>query len=94
MQVLEFTHFACTSEDINNVSHALMLKAALEQCVLPSMDCVIEAMQSMATEHAGVYSQDHLTSFCLFINIALYSKCCIDPSHIEKADEIQEPEYL
>jgi adenylosuccinate lyase len=53
MQVVEFTHFACTSEDINNVSHALMLKAALEDCLLPAMDSVIGAMQAMATEHAG-----------------------------------------
>ena len=53
MQVLEFTHFACTSEDINNVSHALMLKAALQECVLPAMDGVIAAMQAMASEHAG-----------------------------------------
>lgn len=52
--MLEFTHFACTSEDINNVSHALMLKAALEECLLPAMDSVIETMRSMATEHAGV----------------------------------------
>lgn len=54
MQVLEFTHFACTSEDINNVSHALMLKAALEECILPAMDSVIAEVAAMASEHAGV----------------------------------------
>jgi len=32
-KVLEFTHFACTSEDINNLSHALMLKEAFSQQV-------------------------------------------------------------
>lgn len=37
MQVLEFTHFACTSEDINNLAHALMLKDAMTDHVLPSM---------------------------------------------------------
>lgn len=37
MQVLEFTHFACTSEDINNLAHALMLKDAMSDHVLPSM---------------------------------------------------------
>ena len=42
--VLEFTHFACTSEDINNLSHALMLKEALEKEVLPAMDAVIDAI--------------------------------------------------
>jgi adenylosuccinate lyase len=34
----EFVHFACTSEDINNTSHALMLKAAREQVLLPALD--------------------------------------------------------
>ena len=40
MQASEFTHFACTSEDINNLAHALMLKEALEKEVLPLMDQV------------------------------------------------------
>lgn len=40
VQISEFTHFACTSEDINNLAHALMLKEALEQEVLPQMDQV------------------------------------------------------
>lgn len=40
-QVLEFTHFACTSEDINNLSHALMLREALHSELLPAMDKVI-----------------------------------------------------
>ena len=40
-QVLEFTHFACTSEDINNLSHALMLREALHAELLPAMDKVI-----------------------------------------------------
>ena len=39
--VLEFTHFACTSEDINNLAHALMLREALEGELLPAMDRVI-----------------------------------------------------
>ena len=39
--VLEFTHFACTSEDINNLSHALMLKQALDNEIIPAMDKVI-----------------------------------------------------
>lgn len=40
MQVSEFTHFACTSEDINNLAHALMLQEALEKEILPLMDKV------------------------------------------------------
>src|SRR6185369_3516168 len=44
----EFVHFACTSEDINNTSHALMLKAAREQVLLPALDGVIERLRGMA----------------------------------------------
>jgi hypothetical protein len=38
LQVSEFTHFACTSEDINNLAHALMLQEALDKEILPLMD--------------------------------------------------------
>lgn len=38
LQVLEFTHFACTSEDINNLAYALMLKEARAKQLLPAMD--------------------------------------------------------
>ena len=41
-KIMEFTHFACTSEDINNLSHALMLQEAMKQEVLPAMDSVIK----------------------------------------------------
>ncbi len=44
----EFVHFACTSEDINNTSHALMLKAAREQVLLPAIDRIINKLHSMA----------------------------------------------
>jgi hypothetical protein len=47
-QVLEFTHFACTSEDINNLSHALMLKEALQGELLPAMDLVISEIARWA----------------------------------------------
>eukprot|EP00197_Chlamydomonas_leiostraca_P002563 CAMPEP_0202857378 /NCGR_PEP_ID=MMETSP1391-20130828/341_1 /ASSEMBLY_ACC=CAM_ASM_000867 /TAXON_ID=1034604 /ORGANISM="Chlamydomonas leiostraca, Strain SAG 11-49" /LENGTH=519 /DNA_ID=CAMNT_0049536167 /DNA_START=47 /DNA_END=1606 /DNA_ORIENTATION=+ len=53
-QVLEFTHFACTSEDINNLSHALMLKEAMEQQLLPIMDKVIAEIGRLAVEFADV----------------------------------------
>lgn len=43
-RVLEFVHFACTSEDINNLSHALMLQEAMEKEILPVMDQVIAAI--------------------------------------------------
>ncbi len=44
----EFVHFACTSEDINNTSHALMLQAARDQVLLPAFDNLIALMTSMA----------------------------------------------
>jgi len=48
----EFVHFACTSEDINNTSHALMLKGACEQVVLPALDGILQHLQVMAHEMA------------------------------------------
>ncbi len=50
----EFVHFACTSEDINNTSHALMLKAAREQVLLPALDRIIERLRGMARDWAAV----------------------------------------
>ena len=44
----EFVHFACTSEDINNTSHALMLQAARAQVLLPAIDNVIGPLRTMA----------------------------------------------
>ncbi|UCC55286.1 MAG: adenylosuccinate lyase [Gammaproteobacteria bacterium] len=51
--VSEFFHFACTSEDINNLAYALMLRAARTQAVLPLMDDVIKAIVDLAHTHAG-----------------------------------------
>jgi adenylosuccinate lyase len=48
----EFIHFACTSEDINNTSHGMMLKAARDQVLLPSLDAVIAKLTGLAHEHA------------------------------------------
>ncbi|CDP18349.1 unnamed protein product [Coffea canephora] len=53
-KVLEFFHFACTSEDINNLAHALMLKEALSMVILPAMDEVISAISDIAIENAHV----------------------------------------
>ncbi|HVZ47080.1 MAG TPA: adenylosuccinate lyase [Ramlibacter sp.] len=50
----EFVHFACTSEDINNTSHALQLKAAREQVLLPALDKVIASLREMAHKYAAV----------------------------------------
>ena len=51
-KVAEFIHFACTSEDINNLAYALMLRAAREQVLLPSMDALIGALDALAVQHA------------------------------------------
>jgi adenylosuccinate lyase len=48
----EFVHFACTSEDINNLAHGLMLRDARERCLLPQMDEVIAKIRSLAEQHA------------------------------------------
>jgi adenylosuccinate lyase len=50
----EFVHFACTSEDINNTSHALQLKAARDVVVLPALDAVIAKLRAMAHSFADV----------------------------------------
>ena len=50
--ISEFFHFACTSEDINNLSYALMLNEARSQIVLPHMDTMIDALTDMAHEFA------------------------------------------
>ena len=54
MSVSEFIHFACTSEDINNLSHALMLKAARDEAMLPALDKTIARLRDLAHEHAAL----------------------------------------
>lgn len=50
----EFIHFACTSEDINNLSHALMLKTARNTVLLPTLDKVIAQLSHIAHEQASL----------------------------------------
>jgi len=52
MRVSEFIHFACTSEDINNLAHALMLKTARDETMLPMLDQVVTRLRNLAHEHA------------------------------------------
>ncbi len=49
----EFIHFACTSEDINNLSHALMLKTARDSVILPFLNSLIARMSELAKELAN-----------------------------------------
>ena len=50
---LEFVHFACTSEDINNLSYALMLEQGRSQVLLPALDRVIDQLRSLAHAQAA-----------------------------------------
>ncbi|SEN02995.1 adenylosuccinate lyase [Nitrosomonas marina] len=49
-----FIHFACTSEDINNLSHGLMLKSSLEQVMLPALDAIIAKLVMLAHQLADM----------------------------------------
>lgn len=52
--ISEFIHFACTSEDINNLSHGLMLSEAREKVLLPQCDALLNAIKQLANEHRSV----------------------------------------
>ena len=53
-QAREFVHFACTSEDINNLSYALMLRDAREQVLLPAFDGIIARLRELAHANAAL----------------------------------------
>lgn len=53
-KVSEFLHFACTSEDINNLSYALMLLDARDQVVVPTFKTVIDAISQLASDYAEI----------------------------------------
>jgi len=52
--VTEFIHFACTSEDINNLSHGLMLNDCRETVLLPEMDKILAAIKALAVEYKTI----------------------------------------
>lgn len=52
--VSEFIHFACTSEDINNLSHALMLKTARDEVVLPYWRQLIDAVKDLSVQYRDI----------------------------------------
>jgi len=51
--IAEFVHFACTSEDINNLAHALMLRDGLQAVLLPAMTGIVDTLASLAQDCAG-----------------------------------------
>lgn len=53
-KVTEFIHFACTSEDINNLSHALMLREGRDDVLLPLMRKLAESLRALSVEYADV----------------------------------------
>ncbi|HEY1043125.1 MAG TPA: adenylosuccinate lyase [Telluria sp.] len=50
----EFIHFACTSEDINNTSHGMMLKAARDSVMLPALQAIIDKLTQLAHDNAAL----------------------------------------
>ncbi len=53
-EITGFIHFACTSEDINNVSHALMIRDARDQVLIPTIEIIIESLTELSRRYAGI----------------------------------------
>jgi len=53
-RALEFVHFACTSEDINNLSYALMVRESREAVMLPKLDELVGVLKALARRHAAL----------------------------------------
>jgi adenylosuccinate lyase len=58
-RVAEFIHFACTSEDVNNLCHALMLKESRDDVMLPALDAIVAKLKSLAHALADVAMLSH-----------------------------------
>lgn len=54
LKVSEFIHFACTSEDINNLSYALMLKEGRDEVLMPQVTEIIESIRALAKQYAAI----------------------------------------
>jgi adenylosuccinate lyase len=52
--LIPFIHFACTSEDINNLSHAQQIKTGLQTVVLPQLEALSEKLKALAQEHQNI----------------------------------------
>lgn len=50
----EFIHFACTSDDINNLAYSLMLKAGRDECLLPALEHIQKQLSAMAHDYAAL----------------------------------------
>src|SRR6266436_4650148 len=49
--VREFIHFACTSEDVNNLAYALMLRESRDNVMLPRLDTLVDVLRGLARRH-------------------------------------------
>lgn len=54
LNVIEFVHFGCTSEDINNLSYGLMIKESLQSFILPLMDLIIQEICGLSVNYAHI----------------------------------------
>ena len=54
LKASEFIHFACTSEDINNTSHGLMLRGARDHVLIPQLRLILKALSELAVRHAKI----------------------------------------
>lgn len=54
LKASEFIHFACTSEDINNTSHGLMLRGARDHVLIPQLRLILKALNELAVRHATI----------------------------------------
>jgi len=54
LKASEFIHFACTSEDINNTSHGLMLRGARDHVLIPQLRLILKALNELAVRHAKI----------------------------------------
>lgn len=79
LQVLEFFHFACTSEDINNLAHAMMLKEAMHDVIFPVMDELIKAICNMARDNAHIpmLSRTHGQVGYFVLNLVMKFSCLL-----------------
>lgn len=57
--IIEFVHFGCTSEDINNLSYGLMLKQAHEECIMPVFAKLVGLLKDYAHQHADIAMLGH-----------------------------------
>src|SRR5229473_7718884 len=51
---IEFVHFACTSEDVNNLAYALMIAESRDKVMLPALERVVAALRELARRHAAL----------------------------------------